>query len=565
MVNHLSHTVREHLHFFVIVPLLIIIMTWPTFLHVFSTDLIWLPSTNNDVWMKFWDAWHLDRILSGEAGYLFTDRLFHPNGLSLVYHNFNIPHMMALSGLQQVMPGSNAYNLSFLLIVGVNALAAYMYLLYYFHDRWLGLIGSVVFALGPLVQSHPQHPDINFIAIVPMSLYFLDRGIVEKRWLWIGLASCFIASSLLFGLYIFVCLMLTVGLLLLCYVRTHWSNPAFWWRMIVLFIIVGTFSLIRVYPLIEDASSLEHALDKRQGREQNNDLLAYFVNLRHPSNAAVFSSIFDIPPSDLEGGSYLGYLPLLLIAVGFIRGTNRRKLTPWLVLIVAFLLLRLGSTLTVGERTFYDFRLPKYYLDLAFPALFKSFWDTAHYQIGVVLPLAVLTCFGLKTLLNAVTPKYRYVFVLVFLCAISYEYYQAPDPRILPDDAFDFLDWLGREEEQDQIRLINLPMGREESKLYGYFQTLSGYPHVEGLAGRTPPPAYAYISDNLLLESWNRGNAIICIAVGRESYLAALDQLIADGFSHLVAHRTLPEYELILRSFAGIPSHTKTNMYRYTA
>ena len=95
-------------------------MTWPTIIYVVDASAFWLPTGNKDVWMKFWDAWRLPFIIADSRNYYFSEGLFYPDGLSLVYHNFSFPHMLVFGALQQVMPASNAFNLSFLLIVGAN-------------------------------------------------------------------------------------------------------------------------------------------------------------------------------------------------------------------------------------------------------------------------------------------------------------------------------------------------------------------------------------------------------------------------------------------------------------
>ena len=528
---------RNHRHFIIIMPLLIIVMTWPTFVHVFDTDTFWLSSTSNDNWMKIWDAWYFKRILAGDAGYLFTDSMFYPNGLSLVYHNYNFPHMIVLSGLLQFIPTSNAFNASYLLIVGLNGAAAYLYVFYLFRSRSLGLIGAVIFGMSPLVISHPHHPDINLVAVIPLALYFLDRGIVERRWLWICLSGLFMALTPFISMYIYFCLAITVGLFMLCYAIRFWSNVGFWRKIIVLLLIVGPASVVRVYPLIENSSHLAEALEKRGGRERFNDVLAYFVNPANPVTSEAFTSIFSSDLRILNIDSYLGYVPLLLVTAGIFRGKRRRKMAPWLIVIFVFLVLRLGSVLTIGGQSFDQVRLPKYYLDTILPVLFEPFWETSHFQIGIILPLAVLACFGLEELLNAFSPKYHHSIVLLVFLFVAFEYYQIRTPMFLPSQQLSFIDWLRREQDQDLIRLIHLPMGRNESKLYGYYQTLSGYAHVEGLAGRTPPSAYTYINGNLVLKTWMTGRlSIHCLPASRRLYLSALDQLLSDGFTHIVLH-----------------------------
>ena len=54
---------RPHLPFIVIMPLLIVAMTWPTFPQIFDTDRQWIHQGGNNVNDRFWDAWHIGRVL----------------------------------------------------------------------------------------------------------------------------------------------------------------------------------------------------------------------------------------------------------------------------------------------------------------------------------------------------------------------------------------------------------------------------------------------------------------------------------------------------------------------
>ena len=135
-MTRLRNRFRNHLHFIVIVTILTLVMTFPTIVYVFNTEVFWLPTGNYpDTWMKFWDARYGQELFSGQADYSFTDLLFYPNGMSLIYHNFSIPHMLVVGGLQAFMPISNAYSLTFLLIVASVTCSTYVYPLYLFNEK----------------------------------------------------------------------------------------------------------------------------------------------------------------------------------------------------------------------------------------------------------------------------------------------------------------------------------------------------------------------------------------------------------------------------------------------
>ena len=176
----LFSTLRKHLHFIIIVPLIIIVLTWPTFLHVFETETFWLPTGRNDIFNLFWDAWYAKLVAFEDADFFYTDRLFYPNGVSLAYHNFSLPHMIVFGGLRIVMPAANAFNLTYLLLVFATVSSAYVYLRYLFRDKWISVFGAIVFGTSSFVLSRPATPHISFIAAIPLSLYFFHRAILER-------------------------------------------------------------------------------------------------------------------------------------------------------------------------------------------------------------------------------------------------------------------------------------------------------------------------------------------------------------------------------------------------
>ena len=557
---------RSHLPVIVIIGLLTAAMTWPTLVYVFDADVFWLPSKNGDVWMKFWDAWHFQMILAGQADFFFTDLLFYPQGLSLVYHNFSIPHILVFGGLQAVMPASNAYCLTYMLIVFATALAGYIYFHYLFNDKWIGLLGAVIFGFSQQVVGHSAHPDLGFLATAPLSLYCFQRGILERRWTWLVAAGAFIGLTAFIGMYIFVCLLLTLGMVILGFAISRWRKPDFWLGIALLLFVIGMISALRIVPMVTDPQALEQVLNKKDGEERGNDLMAYFVHYRHRTLTPLLRAVFDVTSNNgSRHTSYLGYLPLALIGLGLFRGDYRRKMLPWLIVALLFLVLRLGSILRINDQIFPDIRLLKHYLDEIFPAAFKAFHDVTHFQIGVLLPLAALSCYGMMTLLKGVSARRRPWIVLMAVAVIAFEYHYRPQHNFVEAREFAYVEWLEAQENQDAIRLIHLPMGRNLSKVYGFHQTFSGWPHAEGLASRTPSGAYDTIEGNLLLKTWRGNSSISCTWSNRAAYLSALDDLADDGFSHVVFHHTRSEADLVQDSFVNArPSYKDGFVAVYT-
>ena len=552
----LTSALRHHLHFIIIVPLLIMVMTWPTFIRIFDQDGFWLILNNIDSNMLFWDAWYFKLLVSGQSDFYSTDLLFHPDGVSLAFHNFSLPHMAIFASLQAIMPPVNAFNLTHLFLVFLTSTAGYVYLNYLFRDEWIALFGAVVFGTGGFVLARPAHPNIAFIATLPLSLYFLHRGLLEERAKPLLIAGALIGATAFIGMYTLVCLLMTVPIYIFYFAKRKWKNRSFWLHLILLSLVVSAFLILRFYPMIVDPQGLSGALSKNENRETGKDLLGYFFNYAHPITTPIFTKLFSLRLIDQgwHPAVFLGYVPLLLIALAITRSKARRRLLPWLLLVIPFLILRLGSFLTVNGIHYTNLVLPKYYLAEAFPYLFKPFWAVDNFHVGVLFPFAVLTCCGLSTLLQAIPPKRRLTLTLILVGAVAFEYYQVQHPFVLHKDQLDFIEWLSQEDDQDSIRLINLPFGSRNSKIYGFYQTYNGYPHAEGRPTRTPAAAFDFINQNRLLSNWRGGKILNCLPGNRDQFSASRDQLLAAGFTHIILHHHLIGNGKLADNFVNVPA-----------
>lgn len=555
-MNRVWRSARNHLHFIAVLCVLLVVMTYPTIFYVFNTEVFWLPIDSGDIWIEFWNAWYGKLLLTGEVDYLFTDLLFYPYGLSLAYHNFNMFHMLFFGALQALLPVSNAYNLTYLLIIFAVTLAAYLFLYFKFSDKWIALFGAVIVGFSGYVVGRPMHPGVAFLATIPLSCYFLHRGLVEIRWRYIVISSTLVGATAFIGLYIFICLLLTLGAYAVFFTFNRWKERRYWLMIGTMIAIVGIAGLVRTYPILSDETDLGGILDKRGGQEEENDLLQFFINYENPLfnrliTNRVTSSIVLLPDPGRWNTSYLGYIPLLLIGLGLSCKNSRRRMLPWLLLLIPFLLLRLGSFLTINGEVFNSIALPKYALDRLVPIVFEAFYSTDHFQIGVLLPLAVLSCYGLRELLDRVPLRRRSWIALLLIALLAVEYYRSPyGGHIVVEEELAYLHWLA-DESDETVRLINLPMNRGNSKTYLFHQTIGGFPQVEGLATRTPPSAYDYINANLILNAWHERESVICTEENRAEYLAASAMLREDGFSHVVLHSSLLKPDTIQASFAG--------------
>ena len=548
----MTSILRKHLIVFVVVITLTLVVTFPTIVYVFRTDVIWLPSRNPDIYLHLWDAWFGRQVLEGQADRIHTNLLFYPQGISLVRHPLGLPNVITTAALNLILPLSNAFSLTYLLIIVACALSAYVYLLWLFKDKWIALFGAVVFGFSQHVVSEPHHPNITFLATIPLALYFLHRGVKEKRSALVIIAGLLTGFTSLIIMYTYVILLTMLGFYFVAFAITRWRDSRFWQLALLFVAVASVSSFLTVFPLLSDREATEALLAFYKGPEFKNDAISVFVNHAHPILGPFLDSLLQAPEGVKTGNtSYLGYLPLALICLGFLRKNTRRAMFPWGILCGAFLILRLGSTLKINGVVYPDILLPKHYLDQLAGGVYKAYWVTDQFMAGALLPFAILACFGLLALQKRTTAAAKPAFILALVIIVAFEYYKPIADDFIPHSRFAFIQWLKSEEKEREIRVIYLPIGVNAS-LYGWYQTFNGYPHVEGAISRLPESAFNYIQANPLLNGWYKARPVNCEAMERDVYLAGLAQLEEDGFSHVVHHARWPHAQVTQLSFQGV-------------
>ena len=512
-MHRLLDALREHRHFFIVVALLTLVTTFPTIVYVFKTDVFWHPAgTSHDVYLKFWDVWYSKQFLMGQAGnFYYTELVFFPQGQSLAFHSFSMPHILLVNALYVLLPISNSFSLTFLLFIVLCALSAYVYLLWLFNDKWIALFGAVVFGLSPHVVGHPNHVEIAFIGTIPLAVYCFHRGLTENRRNLVVVAGLLTGLTTIISFYTYICLLIVLGFVVLALALNGWRDKSFWQCVAVLVLSVSLSSIWRIYPMAVRPDSIVEALQWQAGKHSHTDAISYVVNHSNPFFARLLDSLqFEVVGTQQSLTSYLGFVPLMLIGVGLITKATIRKMAPWVFLCAIFLILRLGSHLHINGVDYFHILLPKFYLNQFLPVVFAPFWEADRLMMGALLPLAVLACYGLVALRKRLALAAKPGFVLALAVIVALEYHIPVEPySIFPlgDGTISKLSGspssTGWSWKKDEVRLIHLPMGRPNSKLYSLYQSLSGYPHAEGAIARTPNSAFDYIRANLLLNAWH--------------------------------------------------------------
>lgn len=544
---------RNHWHALLIVPLVVIAMTWPAFTRIFDQDEFWLHTTRaDDAWLKFWDAWHVERVLAGQSDYFFTDAMFHPPGISLAFRAQSTPHSLIMFAVKQALPADDAYSLVYLLMLGFNAFCAYLLVHHLLKDRWIALFGAVVAGVHVWFIDVHTAPDILMMGTLPLTVYLLDKAITAGRDSLAAMAGFCAGVTAFIGLYTFLILLMTVGIYALCLAVSFWRQSRFWKKILLLLGICAAISTFRVYPIIADAAVLEEGLGRYPRWQPGKDVLDYLLLSRNPVTGDFLRSLFNAAPDATYRFAYLGYINIFFCVIGILYRPIRRRLLPWLALFAVFAILRQGDHLLVNGQAHVNIVLPEHFLGNLFPTTLGQIGESNYYITGLITPLAVLPCFGLSVILRSTRVKLRAAVSLLSVLTVAVEYYLPREAFVLEREKTAYIDWLSTENESP-IKIIDLPQGRSLMFYYQYTQSLSGYVTAYGEAHRNRHAARNYSNSNYLLRAWRNHQPAVCLPLQNSSeYIAALNVLLQDGFSHIVLHNWRPYDADLQPSFAKV-------------
>jgi len=139
--------------------LLAVALTWPTAIQ-FTTAI---PGDGFDGWQNYWNQWWVkEALLNRHASFFFTDLLYPPTGVSLLFHTLNFFNGLWTLPLQLNFGLTVAYNavvfFHFVLAgFGTYLLARYTLSCLSYRgeqSQWASFVAEVIFTFSPFRMAH---------------------------------------------------------------------------------------------------------------------------------------------------------------------------------------------------------------------------------------------------------------------------------------------------------------------------------------------------------------------------------------------------------------------------
>lgn len=517
----------------------IIILTYPMANpSLYESDAIWLANGHPDSYIHVWNGWYTGKILAGQQDFFYATNLYYPTGVSLTFHNVNILYATVANFYQMLVDIDFAHSLTILTFFFFTSILTYEYVNYLTENPYACLFAAVIFTFSPKFMGSLHQFDIIAVVTIPISLLIMEKALHNKNLRLAIVGGGILGITVFISMYVFVNLVFLIGLrfLVLFFRDSRLQNFKSIQIMFLLGIVLTSIALIKIYPLLNSSSQLTDSLSKNEELDKDFrvDLIYYFVNTEHPVLGKIQSDILG-SNYDHISTHYLGYIPLLLIGFSLIFSRYRREILAWLLIYLPFFMLSLGSYLIInGNNT--NIPLPKLLLDQLMPTIFKAFHNPAHFQIGFLLPFAIMTGYGIFELFNRLYLRHQLIFKLLFvgiLITSALERQYVITGEAVTEDELAFFYQFKNEPDKDSA-LVMLPMTRVSAKYGNLYQVIHEHPRVYGVIARTPDSALRYIRDNILLETWHEGNYELCQDITEDQRQDSIHQLIEDNVKYVV-------------------------------
>lgn len=514
-----------------------------------------LPMNNVDTHSALWQNWWMREALVAGDNVLFSDLLFHPEGLDLTLQPRRWTTFPLWTVLYSAFGDPFAFNLTAVLGILFKAYGMYLFGMRLFDSRIPAWVCGGFYAFSsPALALSLQQPNTGATEWIPWFMLALCYGLSR-----IGLAArgqrqapVMIIAALLFALNAYANLKIAIFALLLggSYIVLHafssrlWQRREFWRSMLVFSVAAICF----VAPIVFTTLGSDH-LDRAVATEVGDavthsvDLLS-FVKSQHDRPLLYMQSIAQLGGERLstlfvaQHLSNVGVVSLAFALAGAIYAARRdRSVFVWLFIAIGFWMLSLGVIIYVNGKQI-DFLYWTPYRLLQDVLLLRILRIPYRMTLIFVFALSVLIGYGLHYRLLTINQSRLQSMlmiisiVLLFFCTSIFPIplREAPRPK-----------YLSALKGLTDGAIIDVPMGRQPSKYYMSVQRFHQRPIVEGMIARTPDDVYDYVRSNTVLSVLHVDlNSELRADVTHDDWLRALRELEEDGFRFLVFHKQVP-------------------------
>lgn len=525
-----------------------LVVTWPLATHITTH----LPGGSNDVLVHYWNGWWVNEAFSNGQSPFHTPLLYHPTGLSLVYHNFSWMNILPWSVVHRWVGGFAAYNLIVLANLTLCGITAFLLAQKLTGDKRAAFLAGLIYLAWPYRLSQLDHPNLISTQWIPAFLLFLILTVrsdlsprkdadtlPQVKWRSAVLAGFFLALVGYTRWQLLIPAAVLGGIYLLS-TLPYRDNLRRYWVLAIL--VAGVVAILALAPpalmlFREQRTAPAELVREDEETNMQTDVLAYLTPSRsHPLLSSLtrlaYSRYYPNRHENRHFAAYIGVTALVLVSLGIASKRYRRASLPWIVMVLVLILLALGPVLRVNGQLYPDLPMP--YRLAARSYIVRLMRVPDRFNMFLALPIAILSAYGVAWVLGRVQRRGRWAALTVWCLLVGLvllEYINVPVPLQRPRES-QFYEQLYAE--PTDIAILNLPLNADDSKRYMFAQVTHQHPIVQGKTPRFPQGTFDFISNHPWLQALRASSTMPPGGTDVSRQLATLAQ---DGVRYVILHK----------------------------
>lgn len=458
---------------------LTIFFTYPLIIN-FSTAI---PGNRGDGPIFLWNLWWMKyALLDLKTNPFYTDYIFYPKGVGLIFHTFTPLNGLISIPFQLLFGIVVANNIIIISSFILSAFGAYLLIDYLTSDKPASFIGGIIFAFCPYKFAHLLgHFNLTTTQWIPFYILSLIRLTREERTKSLNgiQAGLFLLFTALSDYYYFIFLgiftILYLGYVFFSDKKTI-INPSFFKGCIALFVtfIIGFLPVLS--SAVTDIVRGEYARVVGRGGAATYvaDLLGFFTpSVLHPVVGRYAWEISKhFTGNTADSTVFIGYTVILLASLTIIKFYRRNDhVRFWTLSLIVFLMLSLGLFPHILGR---EIKIPMPFFLINYLPVVNNMRVPSRLNIMMMLSFAVLSSFSLKFIFYKLKGPWKiFSATIVVMALISFEYLAIPFPMFntVPHPIYEKL---GGDKTEGAI--LDIPLGwRAGFKKIGADQTYFMY------------------------------------------------------------------------------------------
>jgi hypothetical protein len=523
--------------------LLTVIMTWPVAVRL-NTHLV---GTGDDMWVHYWNGWWVKQVLQQGGNVYYTPLLFHPAGVSLLYHNFAWVNIAVWLLLEPLVGGIAAYNLAHLLHIPLCGVGMFLLAHHLTKSNAIAFVGGLIFAFWPYRMADVNHPNTVSTELLPILMLVLLRLFGGGKPLRNGVIAGVLLA--LIG-YMRWQLLILAGFMVVLYLlyTLVWERGLWTWRtvggLVLAGVVMGILIAPPLFPIVQEYATGESPDEiyaaSLEDREQ--DILAWFIPQRQHPLAASLNWVFPkYGFSDLRyrHSAFVGFVAVGLAVIGVAKRRKKQRTWFWVGMAVLCFILALGPHLWFNGRCT-NVPLPYKLIEWLPPV--QMLGHPRRFSALLGLSVAVLAGYGALGLREWLLPHrisrrvaHSVAFIILLALLILVDYLSTPMSTVSARVPA-FLAALA--DQPDDFAVMGLPGRRHCTEYYMFYQTVHGHPILGGHVSRLPSQALEFASSIPLIDRMYEQGGINT----EPSDISRQFALLAEaGFRYIVVDKRLAE------------------------